>query len=70
MYTSLEESGCALLTMSPKRNSNDFIATVQILFHADIMEVKGESWQEARGKSELFIYNPWTSNRFFSKQNI
>jgi hypothetical protein len=55
----------------PKSKSKDFVATIQILFHADIVAIKPAAGRRIQGNSNLYIFNPWTSNRFFSnKHNI
>jgi hypothetical protein len=65
---SLASGGCILLTGTSKRNSNDFVATQQILYHADIAPLKWPASTMPQSNVELYVFNSWTTNRFFSNR--
>ena len=50
-----------------KKNTNEYIATDQILLRADITKV--QPLFNKKSKS-LYFYNSWTSNIFFGQSNI
>ena len=68
VYYSLLSNRCIILKEMTKSFSRDFIATCQIIFHTDIIPITSITNREnIKSISNLYIYNPWITNHFFSK---